>query len=147
MSNRYTKNPSTRNSKSPDLDLYVKGISFHLHKTLATKSAKVTTLHEVGVGSSETWKSTREPSSSWLDSAVRFLEQQVLTSWNETVKALRKRETENLECVAHCAEKKIKETKISGWREVKRKFGCMTSLTVDACNCHVKKRKKFHHYK
>ncbi|KAL0744519.1 hypothetical protein Bca4012_086032 [Brassica carinata] len=57
------------------------------------------------------------------------------------------RETENQECVVHCVKNK-EEKKISVWREVKRKFGCMTSLTVDACNCHVKKRKKtYHHYK
>lgn len=55
----------------------------------------------------------------------------------------KKREIENLECVVHCAKKKI-----SAWREVKRKFGCMTSSTVDACDCHIKKRKKnYHHYK
>ncbi|KAH0927990.1 hypothetical protein HID58_020246 [Brassica napus] len=59
-----------------------------------------------------------------------------------------KREIENLECVVHCVKEKKEERKISVWREVKRKFGCMTSLTVDACNCHIKKRKKtYHHYK
>ncbi|KAJ0237163.1 BTB/POZ domain-containing protein [Hirschfeldia incana] len=57
------------------------------------------------------------------------------------------REIENLECVVHCVKNK-EDKKISVWREVKRKFGCMTSLTVDACNCHIKKRKKtYHHYK
>ncbi|KAF8089875.1 hypothetical protein N665_0495s0023 [Sinapis alba] len=60
----------------------------------------------------------------------------------------KKREIENLECVVHCAKKKMEDKKISMWREVKRKLGCMTSLTVDACNCHIKKRKKtYHHYK
>lgn len=58
------------------------------------------------------------------------------------------REIENLECVVHCVKNKLEDKKISVWREVKRKFGCMTSLTVDACNCHIKKRKKtYHHYK
>ncbi|CAH2055200.1 unnamed protein product [Thlaspi arvense] len=57
-------------------------------------------------------------------------------------------ERENLECVVHCTNKKVEEKKISVWREVKRKFGCMTSFTVDACNCHIKKRKKtYHRYK
>ncbi|CAA7048625.1 unnamed protein product [Microthlaspi erraticum] len=60
----------------------------------------------------------------------------------------KKRKFENLECIAHCAEKKLKEKKVSVWREVKRKFGCMTSSTVDACDCHIKKRKKtYHRYK
>ncbi|CAH8386212.1 unnamed protein product [Eruca vesicaria subsp. sativa] len=56
------------------------------------------------------------------------------------------REIENLECVVHHCSKKKEEKKISVWREVKRKFGCMTSLTVDACNCHIKKRKKTYHH-
>ncbi|CAH8357703.1 unnamed protein product [Eruca vesicaria subsp. sativa] len=57
------------------------------------------------------------------------------------------REIENLECVVHCSKKNKEEKKISVWREVKRKFGCMTSLTVDACNFQIKKRKKtYHHY-
>ncbi|CAH8292499.1 unnamed protein product [Eruca vesicaria subsp. sativa] len=50
------------------------------------------------------------------------------------------REIENLECVVHCSKKNKEEKKISVWREVKRKFGCMTSLTVDACNCHISRR-------
>ncbi|ESQ49748.1 hypothetical protein EUTSA_v10022312mg, partial [Eutrema salsugineum] len=52
----------------------------------------------------------------------------------------KKRGIENLACAVHCGKKKMKE-EISVWREVKRKFGCMTSFTVDACNCYIKKRK------
>nr|Q9SRQ5.2 RecName: Full=BTB/POZ domain-containing protein At3g03510 [Arabidopsis thaliana] len=55
---------------------------------------------------------------------------------------MKKRKIENLECVVHCEKKKT-----SVWREVKRKFGCMTSSTMDACSCHIKKRKTYHSYK
>ncbi|CAN8260555.1 unnamed protein product [Cochlearia groenlandica] len=62
----------------------------------------------------------------------------------------RGREIEDLECSVHCAKKKkkAKEEKISVWREVKRKFGCVTSFNVDACNSHINKKKKtYHRYK
>ncbi|KAL1211507.1 BTB/POZ domain-containing protein [Cardamine amara subsp. amara] len=60
----------------------------------------------------------------------------------------KKRKIENLECAVHSGEKKMKEKKISAWGEVKRKFGCMTSSSVDALDCHIKKRKKtYHRYK
>ncbi|XP_023642609.1 BTB/POZ domain-containing protein At3g03510 [Capsella rubella] len=52
----------------------------------------------------------------------------------------KKRKIENIECAVHCEKKKK-----SVWREVKRKFGCMTS-TVKACDCHNKKRKKTYRY-
>ncbi|KFK25981.1 hypothetical protein AALP_AA8G187700 [Arabis alpina] len=51
-------------------------------------------------------------------------------------------EIENHEC------KKKKKTSV--WRQVKRKFGCLTSSSVDACTCHVKRKKQkkiHHHYK
>ncbi|CAH2072509.1 unnamed protein product [Thlaspi arvense] len=56
-------------------------------------------------------------------------------------------EIENHECVVH----RWKKKKTSVWREVKRKFGCLTSSSspsVDACTCEVKKkkRKKIHHH-
>ncbi|CAH8381005.1 unnamed protein product [Eruca vesicaria subsp. sativa] len=60
-------------------------------------------------------------------------------------------EIENHECVVH---RWKKTKKISVWRQVKRKFGCLTttSSSDDACTCDVKnkkkkKKKKIHHYK
>ncbi|KAL1195483.1 BTB/POZ domain-containing protein [Cardamine amara subsp. amara] len=63
-------------------------------------------------------------------------------------------EIENHECVVHRLKKKTKKKKkkktISVWRQVKRKFGCLTSpSSVDAsCTCDVKKtkKKKIHHF-
>lgn len=57
-----------------------------------------------------------------------------------------KREIENFECVVYCVKEKKEERKISVWREVKRKFGCMIFLIVDVCNCYIKKRKKIYYY-
>ncbi|XP_010420485.1 PREDICTED: BTB/POZ domain-containing protein At5g17580-like [Camelina sativa] len=66
------------------------------------------------------------------------------------------REIENHECVVHRwkkTKKKKKSNKPSVWRQVKRKFGCLTSSSssVDACTCDVnnnnKKKKIHHHYK
>ncbi|KAL0735665.1 hypothetical protein Bca4012_011875 [Brassica carinata] len=57
-------------------------------------------------------------------------------------------EIENHECVVH---RWKKTKKISVWRQVKRKFGCLTatssSSSADACTCDVKKnkKKKIHH--
>ncbi|XP_010453958.1 PREDICTED: BTB/POZ domain-containing protein At5g17580-like [Camelina sativa] len=62
-------------------------------------------------------------------------------------------EIENHECVVHRWKKtkKKKSNKLSVWRQVKRKFGCLTSSSssVDACTCDVNKKKKkiHHHYK
>ncbi|KAL6575585.1 hypothetical protein OROHE_000962 [Orobanche hederae] len=43
-----------------------------------------------------------------------------------------------------CSGGGVKTKKMSVWREVKRKFGCVTvSKSMDDCNCHVK-RKKVH---
>ncbi|KAF8103018.1 hypothetical protein N665_0189s0067 [Sinapis alba] len=59
-------------------------------------------------------------------------------------------EIENHECVVHRWKKKTK--KISVWRQVKRKFGCLpstsSSSSADACTCDVKnnKKKKIHHH-
>ncbi|KAG7580514.1 NPH3 domain [Arabidopsis suecica] len=132
MSNRHSKNPSNQNSKSPDLDLYVKGVHFHLHKeTLAKRSAKVTTLLECNKLHELRWilrdmdinpsifhlvtrfcygykielsadnivsvlciayyldMSDDHSSNNLLNKAITFLEQRVLMSWSETVKALR----------------------------------------------------------
>ncbi|ESQ41753.1 hypothetical protein EUTSA_v10015963mg [Eutrema salsugineum] len=57
-------------------------------------------------------------------------------------------EIENHECVVHRWKKTKKKSSV--WREVKRKFGCLTSSSsssADACTCDVKrkKKKKFHH--
>ncbi|KAG2300287.1 hypothetical protein Bca52824_036759 [Brassica carinata] len=59
-------------------------------------------------------------------------------------------EIENHECVVH----RLKKTKkLSVWRQVKRKFGCLTTTSSsadDACTCDVKNKKKkkiHHHYK
>ncbi|XP_048598186.1 BTB/POZ domain-containing protein At5g17580 [Brassica napus] len=57
-------------------------------------------------------------------------------------------EIESHECVVH---RWKKAKKVSVWRQVKRKFGCLTtSSSDDACTCDVKKSKKkkiHHHYK
>nr|GLL34516.1 BTB/POZ domain-containing protein At5g17580-like [Ipomoea trifida] len=39
-----------------------------------------------------------------------------------------------------CSSSKLKNEKLSMWKEMKRKFGCITS-THDCSNCHVKKKK------
>ncbi|KAJ0243716.1 BTB/POZ domain-containing protein [Hirschfeldia incana] len=58
-------------------------------------------------------------------------------------------EIEDHECVVH---RWKKTRKISVWRQVKRKFGCLTttssSSSADACTCDVKnkKKKKIHRY-
>ncbi|CAF2343439.1 unnamed protein product, partial [Brassica napus] len=59
-------------------------------------------------------------------------------------------EIEDHECVVH---RWKKAKKVSVWRQVKRKFGCLnatSSSSADACTCDVKKKKKkkiHHHYK
>ncbi|CAN8256004.1 unnamed protein product [Cochlearia groenlandica] len=66
-------------------------------------------------------------------------------------KKLLRLEIENRECVVHRCKKKKKTTKtkkMSVWRQVKRKFGCLSSpsVSVDSCTCDFKKKKKTDHH-
>ncbi|CAI9107092.1 OLC1v1006374C1 [Oldenlandia corymbosa var. corymbosa] len=40
--------------------------------------------------------------------------------------------------------REAKKGKVSMWKEMKRKFGCMTMTSIQDCDSHVKKRKKVH---